>query len=232
MTGGLLNAMEPDDGLMVVKRGRTGSMLVDCKDVCWIGATTEKGKLFDAFANRLGTDIEWRSAAASEVAQIVKQKLDRKAESGEIAFSMPLEACEIVARYRRVPREAINFGLKVIQQRDMLPSDTWDEAAAQVARDIGLDEWGFTRKQVAILAAMGQRPIAEKRLAAVAKCRMEQVERYELPMLIDYSNGGPLVVSVTGRGMCITEAGLRELDKRGISHKGRKITAEYFEERR
>lgn len=232
MTGGLLNAMEPDDGLMVVKRGRTGSMLVDCKDVCWIGATTEKGKLFDAFANRLGTDIEWRSAAATEVAQIVKQKLDRKAESGEIAFSMPLEACEIVARYRRVPREAINFGLKVIQQRDMLPSDTWDEAAAQVARDIGLDEWGFTRKQVAILAAMGQRPIAEKRLAAVAKCRMEQVERYELPMLIDYSNGGPLVVSVTGRGMCITEAGLRELDKRGISHKGRKITAEHFEERR
>lgn len=232
MTGGLLNAMEPDDGLMVIKRGRSGGTLVDCKDVCWVAATTEKGKLFDAFANRLGTDIEWRSAEAPQVARIVKQKLDRKAKSRELPFSMPLEACAIVARLRRVPREAINFAVKMIQQRDMLPSYSWDEAAAQVAQDIGLDEWGFTQKQIALLTAMGQRPIAEKRLPHVAKCRMEQLERFELPMLIDYSNGGPLVVSVSGRGMCITAAGLRELDKRGIPHNGNKITAEHFEDRR
>ena len=232
MTGGLLNAMEPEDGHMLVKHGKSGSVLVDCKDVCWIGATTEKGKLFDAFANRLGTDVEWRSADITELSLIVKQKMDARAADGEMPFSMPLDACQIAAKYRRVPREAINFGLKMIQQVDMMPRDTWQEAADQVASDIGLDKWGFSEKQIAILKALGQRPIAEPRLATVARCRIEQVQRYELPMLMEYTGGGPLVISLSGRGMCITHAGLNELDKRGISHKGEKVTAEYFELRR
>lgn len=231
MTGGLLNAMESDDGMMIVKSGRSSTFLVDCKDVCWIGATTEKGKLFDAFANRMSTDIEWRSAASNEVAQIVAQKMSARFKDGEICEALTDEACLLAARYRRVPREAISFALKMSQQRDMYPSDTWEEAAAQVAQDMGLDEWGFSKKQIAILSALGQRPHAEKRLAGVAKCRPEQVERYELPMLMDYSNGGPLVVPITGRGMCLTEAGLRELDKRNIPHRGLKITAEHFETR-
>lgn len=229
MTGGLLNAMEGDDGMMIVKKGRSSTVLVNCENVCWIGATTEKGKLFDAFANRMSTDIEWRSAAANEVAEIVAQKMEKRYLDGEIPFPVPDEACQLVARYRRVPREAISFALKTVQQRDMYPSDTWEEAAAQVAKDMGLDEWGFSKKQIAILSALGQRPHAEKRLAGVAKCRTEQVERYELPMLMDYSNGGPLVVPISGRGMCLTSAGLKELDKRRIPHRGEKITAEYYE---
>lgn len=232
MTGGLLNAMEADDGHMIVKHGSSGSVLVDCKDVCWISATTEKGKLFDAFANRLGTDIEWRSAAPEQVALIVKQKMDARLEEGELPFTMPVEVCLIAARYRRVPREAINFSLKMIQQVDMFPSDSWQEAADTVAADIGLDEWGFSEKQITILSALGQRPIAENRLATVAKCRIEQVTRYELPMLMDYSNGGPLIISLSGRGMCITQAGLAELDKRDVRHNGKTITVEHFEKRR
>jgi Holliday junction resolvasome RuvABC ATP-dependent DNA helicase subunit len=231
MTGGLLNAMEPDDGLMVVKQGRTSTVVVDCKNLCWVGATTEKGKLFDAFANRLGTDIEWRSASSKIVAKIVAQKMMSRYLDGEIMDVVPDEACALAARYRRVPREAINFAVKMAQQQSMFPSDTWEEAADQVAQDMGLDEWGFSEKQIAILSAVGQRPMAEKRLALVAKCRSEQVERYELPMLMDYTNGGPLVVPIPGRGMCITHAGLRELEKRGIAHRGEKITAEHFESR-
>lgn len=232
MTGGLLNAMEPDDGMMVVKQGRTGTILVDCKNVCWIGATTEKGKLFDAFANRLGTDIEWRSASSKVVAHIVNQKMQARYMRSEVGLQLSPEVCELVAHYRRVPREAINFAIKVSQQKEMYPSDTWEDACAQVAKDMGLDEWGFSQKQVAILTALGQRPLAEKRLALVGKCREEQIERYELPMLMDYTNGGPLVVPISGRGMCLTRAGLVELDKRGIRHQGEKITAEHFESRR
>jgi Holliday junction resolvasome RuvABC ATP-dependent DNA helicase subunit len=231
MTGGLLNAMEADDGHMVVKQGASGSVLVDCKDVCWIGATTERGKLFDAFSNRLGTDIEWRSAGLAELALIVQQKMVARLKAGEIPFDMPLEFCRLAAHYRRVPREAINFALKMIQQVDMIPSDTWEDAGAQVAVDLGLDEWGFSEKQVAILTALGQRPIAEGRLSTVARCRIEQVQQYELPMMMAYTHGGPLMIS-TSRGMCITEAGLAELDKRGIKHNGREITAERFEEKR
>ena len=232
MAGGLLNAMEPDDGHMLIKQGKNGTILVDCQNVCWIGATTEKGKLFDAFANRLGTDIEWKSAAPEQLAQIVKQKMDANCNFGDTPFTMPLEACSIAAHYRRVPREAINFALKMIQQVDMFPNDTWAQAADQVRSDMGLDTWGFSEKQMLILSALGQRPIAEGRLAGIAKCKVEQVSRYELPMLMDYSNGGPLVISVSGKGMCITRKGLEELDKRNIAHRGDRVTAENIEERR
>lgn len=234
MKGGLLNAMEADDGYMLAKPPgmNTDSIVIDCKDVCWIAASTEKGMLFDAFANRLGTLIEWQNAGIDQVTEIVKQKMDWREEHNYLPFSMPVESCKIVARYCRVPREAVSFAEKVIQQRDMMPSDEWTEAAEKVAKDIGLDEWGFTKKQIAILKAVGQRPIALKGLPTVARCRIEQIEKFELPKLIGYHDGGPFLVPVSGRGMCITEAGLKELEKRDIAHKGKRVTAEYFENRR
>jgi hypothetical protein len=120
----------------------------------------------------------------------------------------------------------------VVQQKAMMPSDSWEECCKLVAHDLAIDEWGLTRKQVAILAALGQRPISLAGLGNVAKCRAEQVRSMELPGLQQYTNGGPFVISLTGRGVCITEAGLRELEKRGLPHKGKKITAEYFESKR
>lgn len=234
MKGGLLNAMEADDGHMMAKPPgmRTDSIVIDCKDVCWIAATTEKGMLFDAFANRLDTMVEWQNAGTAQIAQIVKQKMDWREKHKLLPFSMPLEACEIVAKYCRVPREAVGFGSAVVQQRDMIPSLSWIESAEQVAKDKGIDEWGFTKKQILILGAVGQRPIALKRLPSVARCRIEQVEKYELPKLVSYYDGGPFLVPVSGRGMCITEAGLLQLEKRDIPHKGNRVTAEYFENRR
>lgn len=232
MTGGLLNAMEPDDGMMLVKHSDSSTSLVNCQYVCWVAATTEKGKLFDAFANRLGNDIEWRSAAPKEVSKIVKQKMDIRFANGELPLAITEVACDLVSNYRRVPREAINFAIDVVQQKHMCPSDTWEDAAKVVAEDMGLDQWGFSQKQIDILTALGQRPVAENRLSGVAKCRIEQVTRYELPMLMDYSNNSPLVVPVSGKGMCITEAGLEELKKRGITYSSRNITAEYFESKR
>jgi hypothetical protein len=60
MKGGLLNAMEPDDGIMVVKEpGIKGiSFTVDCSNVCWIAATTDRGDMFDAFEQRLLNPIQ------------------------------------------------------------------------------------------------------------------------------------------------------------------------------
>jgi hypothetical protein len=226
MQGGLLNAMEIDDGYMQIRHGRSASYLVNCKEVCWIGATTEKGKLFDAFLNRLGVALEWQSAGPRELAKIVKLKLDQRSD----IHSIPLEVCKIVARYQQVPREAINFAVRMIQRKNMTPVSSWEEIAEQIATDMGLDPWGFTEKQLMILKALGNRPIAENRLATICKCRIEQVQKYELPRLMDYSNGGPLVVSLGGRGLCITKAGLSQLDKRLISHKGYQVCAEHFEE--
>ena len=235
MTGGLLNAMEPDDGKMTVKEpGLKGDIFtVDCKFVCWTAATTERGMLFDAFENRLGTAIEWHPAGPSEVTQIVKLAVGKRFKEGEINYMLDDAACELVANYRRVPREAINFAIKMAQKKDMMDTWGWSDIAEQVAKDIGLNEWGMTHKQVLILTALGQRPIAQSRIHYVAKCRIEQVERFELPGLMDYSaTTGPLIVPVGGKGLCITEAGLAGLDEMSVPHNGRKITAEHFEEKR
>ena len=233
MQGGLLNAMEQDDGIMAMRPpGLKADMLTaNMRNVCWIAATTERGRLFDALENRLGTAIEWKPATTSEITNIVKLRIKKYVAEGQLPFDMPEEACALVAKYRRVPREAISFAQKVVQQKDMMPSDSWKDSVERVARDIGIDEFGFSDKQVAILTALGQRPIAESRLSAIAKCRDEQVQRFELPLLMSYDNGGPLVAVVSGKGMAITEAGIRELERRGIPHKER-ITVEHFESKR
>jgi Holliday junction resolvasome RuvABC ATP-dependent DNA helicase subunit len=235
MMGGLLNAMEPDDALMVVKEpGRkTGQFIVDCKDVCWVAATTNREMLFPAFESRFLTAIEWHPATERELSLMIKAGLDVKYKSGEIPIPLPMEACEIIARYQKVPRLAIHsFGVKVAEQKDMYPSDTWEEACETVARELGMDEYGLTKRQVFILQALGQRPTAEGRLGDLCHCTVEHVKRFELPALMQYHNGGPYVVPVSGKGMCITKAGLAQLDKRGLPHKGDRITAEWFESKR
>lgn len=235
MKGSLLNAMEPDDAMMIIKQpGTKGEILrVDCWDVCWFAATTDRGDLFDAFESRLTTAIEWVPADGEELTEIVKAGLQKKVATGELPFAPPEDICRLIGQYQNVPRLAIHgFGAKVVQQKDFMPSCSWEECCEIVAHDIGLNEWGFTQKQMAILSALGQRPIAEGRLADIARCRLAQLKKYELPNLMRYTGGGPFVVSVSGRGMCLTRAGLKKLDEMGIPHRGERITAEHFESRR
>lgn len=233
--GSLLNAMEPDDAMMVVKfPGSKGeSFRVDCWEVCWIAATTERGSLFDAFEQRLTTAIEWHPAAGEELVTIIKSGLDSKVKTGELKLSPSVEVCKMIANYQSVPRLAIHgFGTKVVQHKAFMPSCTWEECCKIVAHDIGLNEWGFTKKQMDILKACGQRPIAQSRLPDITRCRQAQVNKYELPPLMQYTGGGPYLVSVSGRGLCVTKAGLRKLEEMGIPHKGDRITAEHFEAKR
>jgi len=233
--GGLLNPMEPDDGYMhIVSPGQAGeTLVVDCYNVCWIAATTDPADLFDAFRSRFLTNIEWAPAGKVEMPMIIKAGLEEKVRKGELPYSPPLDACAMIAHYQQVPRLAIHgFGTQVVLQRQAMTSHTWEECCKIVASDLGIDSGGMTKKQIMILTALGQRPIAKGRLGDICKCRSAQVEKMELPGLMQYNNGGPFCLSITGRGMCITQAGLKELDKRSIPHKGFKVTAEYFESRR
>jgi Holliday junction resolvasome RuvABC ATP-dependent DNA helicase subunit len=235
MKGGLLNAMEPDDCVMVVREpGQKGaSFTVDCSNVCWCAATTDRGDLFDAFEQRLLNPIQWNPASPKELPMMVKAGLDRKLKDGEISIEAPLEACEMIAKYQKVPRLAIHrFGFKVVQQMEYSPSDSWEDACIAVAKMLNIDEGGLSKRQITLLTALGQRPIAEARLGDVCGCRTKELQKYELPGLQQYYEGGPFVSSVSGKGMCITASGLLQLDNRKIAHGGEKVTAEYFEARR
>jgi Holliday junction resolvasome RuvABC ATP-dependent DNA helicase subunit len=233
--GALLNPMEPDDGFMHIKGPGKDceTIVVDCYNICWIAATTDPADLFDAFASRFLNAVEWVPAGKEELPVIIKAGLEMKVENGEIPFAPPLEACQIITQYTTVPRIGIHgFGLMAVLQKRSQPNDTWEEACKVVAADLQYDEWGMTRKQIMILSALGQRPVAKARLGDICKCRSAQVEKMELPGLQQYTNGGPFCVSISGRGMCVTVAGLKELDRRSIPHNGKKVTAEYFEAKR
>jgi|688.fasta_scaffold342743_2 Holliday junction resolvasome RuvABC ATP-dependent DNA helicase subunit len=235
MKGSLLNAMEPDDATMIIKTpGAKGQIIsVDSYEVCWVAATTDRGDLFDAFDSRLTTTIEWHPSEGDELINIIKSGLKTKAKLGEIDICPPDQICAMIAKYQKVPRLAIHgFGTKVVQHKSFMPSCSWEECCKIVASDIGLNKYGLTEKQVAILKALGQRPIAEARLADIARCRVAQVKKYELPGLMQYSDDGPYVVSLSGKGMAITKNGLALLDRLNIDHKGAKVTAEYHESRR
>lgn len=235
MKGSLLNAMEPDDAMMIVKQpGPKGDIIrVDCWEVCWVAATTDRGDLFHAFESRLPTPIEWHPSEKDELTNIVKAGLKKKVTNGELDQCPPDHICELISNYQKVPRIAIHgFGTKVVQQKSYMPYNSWEECCQIVANDLGMNEFGLTHKQIAILSALGQRPIAESRLSEIARCGLAQVKKYELPGLMQYNGEGPYCVSVSGKGMAITLKGLDLLEKMNINHNGRKITAEYFESKR
>ena len=63
----LLKAVEPKDGILVVENGTEA----DCRKVCWIIATTERGLLFPPFENRF-RKIHLEMYGAEEIAAIVQ----------------------------------------------------------------------------------------------------------------------------------------------------------------
>lgn len=217
---GLLNAMEYNDGMMRVTTGKAAkskTIEIDCREICWVGATTEEGKLPGPFSSRLETSIVWHSAGPKEIYQIVQSHFPKFTD----------EACNAVAKYRRVPREAMAFARKMewAKERDEL---TWDDAAAFIAKQMEIDEFGMLHREIAILKALGQRPIAKANLATVGKCNEEALDKIVMPPLLEHTENGPFVIP-TRRGYTITQSGIEELNKRGIPNKGERITVEFME---
>lgn len=220
VTDGLLNAMEYNDGMMRITLGKgskSKTLEIDCRLICWVGATTEEGNLPGPFASRLETSIVWHPAGPREIARIIKHHFPH----------FPDEACEAVAKYRRVPRAAMAFARKMEWTRNQ-DACNWTEAANAVARHLKIDEFGMSHREIEILKALGQRPISKANLLVVARCNEQALENIVLPPLLEHTGTGPFVIP-TRRGYALTKSGLFELDKRGILHKGERVTVEYME---
>lgn len=219
-TGGLLNAMEFNDGWLRTTQGgsKTEMYTIDCQNVCWVAATTDPGILFkesQAFFDRLDNHLMWAPAGRQEIEYIIQAKYP----------DIPDEACERVAFYNRVPRLAVAFAKSLQMERDFSNS-TWEEAAAKVAEMNGIDKYGMPYQLVDVLKALGQRPISKNNLLVVARVRVDELDRMILPPLMEENDGLPALVQVTSKGYAITRAGLNELDKRGISNRGDRVSAE------
>jgi len=207
----LLKGIEPKDGIMAVGDGYNA----DCRNVCWIVATTERGRLFPPFENRF-CKIQLEMHGAAEIAEIV----------GLNNPDWGTNVCRLVAKYTsRVPREALAFAIDMRLEKDMNGGE-WTDVAARVARSHGIDQFGLTRKRLHILTALGQiGPIARGRMCDIAQCAAEELEKFQMPVLLSCTADDAAMVVVTSRGYAITGRGLGELDKRGIPHRGKDVVA-------
>jgi hypothetical protein len=210
---GLLKAIESKDRMLCIE----GGWYADCKNVCWMVATTERGQLFGPFDSRF-TKVELGMYGAEEVARIVQ--LDNP------GWNQPL--CRLVARYAgRIPREALDFAKAIVQEHEMNGGMDWEATAARVARSLKIDRYGLTRQRLVVLVALGQLgAISKGRLADHAGCGLAELEKFVMPALLVSTPDDPAMVVVTNKGYAITHRGLEELDRRGVPHRGEAVVAE------
>lgn len=204
---GLLKATEYNDAMMATESGKT----VNTHNVTWMIATTDEGKLFDAFRTRF-SPVVLKYLAKSDVAKIVQLANP----------DLSLEVCSLVAHYNsRIPRKALEFAryMRLVQE---MSGGSWEEVARQVAADEEIDEHGMHSVHLKIIRALGQGPIARNRIALVAGRKDEETEKFILPWLLTETDDQPSLVGVSSKGYTITEAGLQELERRGIGHRGQK----------
>lgn len=205
---GLLKATEYNDAMMVTESGKS----VNTHNVTWMIATTDEGKLFDAFRTRF-SPVNLKYLGKADVAKIVKLANPDLSD----------EVCNLVSHYNsRIPRKALEFARYMRLVKDM-SGGTWEEVARQVAEDEEIDEHGMHSVHLKILRALGQGPIARNRIALIAGRKDEETEKFILPWLLTETDDQPSLVGVSSKGYTITEAGLVELDRRNIAHKGEKV---------
>ena len=68
-----------------------------------------------------------------------------------------------------------------------------------------------------VLKALAGGPVASKRIPAILGRKKEEVEGYIMPVLMCATDDQPSLVSVSSKGYVLTDAGVEELRKRGIS---------------
>ncbi len=195
--GGLLTATEKADHKLITGEG----VILDTQNVCWILATTERGRLGAALDSRF-VKATLKPYNQFEMALIIHRNRP----------AVPLEVCEEIALYcGRVAREAIDFATEVTSERERSECE-WLEAVEMIRREHGIDEFGMPEVHLSILTALATRgPISKYALRDVANCEVEELDEYILPIIRRIG-----LISTTSRGIGITPEGLAQLEKRGL----------------
>lgn len=200
---GLLKATEFNDSMLVTESGKT----VNTANVTWFIATTDSGRLFDAFRQRFMT-IDLKPLSKPELAQVVKLNNDDWSD----------EVCDLVAHYvPRNARKALEFA-RYMRLTHRMSQDDWTAVAADVADTYGIDEHGMHETHLTVLKALGQAPVSRTRMVNVVGKKTEEIENYIMPWLEAASDDQPALVTMSSKGYTITDAGVAELTKRGLMH--------------
>lgn len=203
---GLLKATEPKDSHLFTESG----LKINCYNVCWIIATTDIGKVFDAFRSRFST-IELKYLSKSEVAKIVKLNFP----------SLDDDVCELISYYNpKIARKALEFAKYVKLYGNMDTKSSWEDICKTIAENEGIDEYGMHESSLTLLKAIHKNEIIPlKRIPYFLNKKIEEIENYVLPPLMEDTEEQPAVIRITPRGVRLTENGYEELLKRNLVSK-------------
>ena len=194
---GLLKATEFGDAIMQTESGR----ILDTYAATWMVATTDEGKLFDAFRTRFNP-IHLQYLGKKDVAKIV----------GNNHPDLSEEVCNLVSHYNpRVPRQALQFARYMEMYRKMHNDMSWKEIAKSVANDEGINEYGFNENQMKVLKNLEGGAVSKKNLATMIGRKEEELENYIIPTLIAETEDQSSLIKSSPRGYILTDEGSRLL---------------------
>lgn len=201
---GLLKATEYKDSMLVTEKG----VRVNCQRVSWNVATTDAGRLFDAFRLRF-TPIELTYLTKREVATVV--------EFNNPEFDGEWDVCQMIAHYCPIPRAALAFAREMKLEKEMRPNLSWETIAKTVAHDNNIDEFGMNEKHVFILKLLSEGATSGKRLADKIGVKIEELEKIWIPFLQISTEDRPALIAVSSKGYELTPAGKQSLIARGFN---------------
>lgn len=237
----LLKATEFNDSMMVTEKGKT----INCKNVCWMIATTDEGMLFDAFRSRF-SPLVLTYLNDSDISKIIKLANP----------DVPYNACDLIAYYNsRVPRKALEFARFVKMKYKMFSTveeqveeyerlmkqspfrgifknlktknenfemkpepnlSQWLQVIETARIDEGVDEYGMQEVHRKVLQALCKAPVAMSRMPLVVGRKKEEVERYVMPWLMTETGDSKALVTVTHKGYDLTDSGRAACFLRGF----------------
>lgn len=192
---GLLKATEFGDAIMQTEDGK----ILDTYAATWMIATTDEGKLFDAFRTRF-SPVQLQYLSKKDVAKIVKNNHP----------SLDDSVCKLISHYNpRVPRQALQFARYMEMYRNMYSTMSWEDIAKNVAKDEGINEFGYNENQMRVLEALYKGSISKKNLATLVGRKEDEVENYIIPTLIAETEDQKSLITTSTKGYTLTEEGTK-----------------------
>ncbi|MGH7175616.1 MAG: AAA family ATPase [Minisyncoccia bacterium] len=199
--GVLLKAIEANDRTLQL----SGGVKVSTHKVHWLVGTTHFFDLFKPLRSRF-----------ERVKLVSHTKAELAVMAGKANKDIPVEVCERVAHYCRLPREVNDF-IKTL--RDYHRSDGGDllTLVEEVARDNDIDAGGLNAEQVLVLQALKDGPVGKETLAVVTGLEESELMNEVLPGVMLSTPDMPALVVPSRQGYRLTPAGQTELAKRAMA---------------
>lgn len=199
---GLLKATEKKDGFLVTESGVT----LDCRKVCWVLATTEEGRLFDAFRSRF-SQVRLKYLTKKQIAQIVKLSHPE----------LGMDVCDKIAFYNGlITRKTLDFAV-LVKMTAAMGVKSMMEVVDEVAMMEGVDKFGMNEVQVLVLKSLANGDVAKGRLVGLVGVKAEELDNFVMPELMATVEDRPALVKISNRGYGLTAEGVKELSKRGVT---------------